>query len=683
MRFVSILLVTVLCFLPTAVWARCVQGDCLNGQGTVVMPDGRKYVGQFKEGVRVGQGLMTFPDGTKYIGNWQYDKPHGRGKLSAAGKYEYVGEFDNGVRDGQGILETADGKKYEGQWENDVPHGQGKIIYPDGAQYTGQFKNGKRHGEGEALYPDGSIYAGQWLDDTPNGRGTMTYANGEQFTGEFMDGQRHGMGSQMMADGSTFVGQWQKDVLSSKEEVVPPGEAETAGQPAPEVVEIAVQEPPGVEQPVVIEVVEQEAAEVEQPAPEVVKIAAQEPPRVEQPVIIEVVEQEAAEAEQPEAKDAALEISTVSTGETVTAVQGNFATVLKNGVYVRSGPSSEYRIIRSVNRGYPVEIIERQDDWARIRDYLESEGWVYGSLLGANNSVIVMATKANLRSGPGTDNPIVDQIDYGTVLRVRDISNEWYRVEARDTMAGWLHGQLIWPAAHEIAEAVEAPALTLESQQEEVDEQYDLQVEEIILAQLKEQELARQYEAELTSSQKAEEQEKVIEHPGQTEEAAENMLVVEAKPIAEPEGESLSKDDPIAAIIEASTTPAGDNYASITSTGKGANIRSAPSLDSEVLRAVSTGYPLLILEQQYNWTLVQDFRDRKGWVYSRLLNENSTVVVKVGKANLRSGPSLRDDIVAKVDYSTIMQVDEVQEDWVRVSSQVGLAGWLHKEVIWP
>ena len=40
-----------------------------------------------------------------------------------------------------------------------------------------------------------------------------------------------------------------------------------------------------------------------------------------------------------------------------------------------------------------------------------------------------------------------------------------------------------------------------------------------------------------------------------------------------------------------------------------------------------------------------------------------TVVVKIGKGNLRSGPSLRDDIVAKVDYSTVMQVEEGQPGW--------------------
>ena len=410
MRLIFILIVSALYLLPTSVWARCVQGNCLNGQGTVMMPDGRKYVGEFKDGVRVGQGLMTFPDGTKYIGNWQHDKPHGRGKLSSAGKYDYVGEFKNGVRHGQGTLETVDGKKYEGRWENDVPHGQGKIIYPGGAQYAGQFKNGKRHGEGEALYADGSKYVGQWQDDTRNGRGTMTYVNGDQYTGDFMSGQRHGMGILVMPDGSRYSGQWQDDVNIKKEQVISPAEIAPVEKTVPDVEETVKEEPAAVKQPVIIETVE-----------------------------IETVEPGPADAEQPVVRGSVAERETVSTGETVTAAKGNFASVLNNGVYVRSGPSSEYRIIRSVNRGYPVEIVERQGDWAHIQDYLESEGWVHGSLLGANNSVMVTTTKANLRSGPGTNNPIVDKIDYGTVLWVKDISNDWYRVETRDSRAGWLH----------------------------------------------------------------------------------------------------------------------------------------------------------------------------------------------------------------------------------------------------
>jgi hypothetical protein len=66
-----------LMLLPQVAAAICVQGDCINGQGTVVLQDGRRYVGEFKDGIRSGGGLMTFPDGTKYLGDWQNDKPYG------------------------------------------------------------------------------------------------------------------------------------------------------------------------------------------------------------------------------------------------------------------------------------------------------------------------------------------------------------------------------------------------------------------------------------------------------------------------------------------------------------------------------------------------------------------------------------------------------------------------------
>ncbi|UCD66887.1 MAG: SH3 domain-containing protein, partial [Deltaproteobacteria bacterium] len=56
---------------------------------------------------------------------------------------------------------------------------------------------------------------------------------------------------------------------------------------------------------------------------------------------------------------------------------------------------------------------------------------------------------------------------------------------------------------------------------------------------------------------------------------------------------------------------------------------------------------------------------------------------KVGKGNLRSGPGLTEDIVAKLDYSIVMFVDETRGDWIKVSNPEGLEGWLHQDVVWP
>ena len=41
-------------------YAECIQGNCVNGQGTLTFSDGSKYVGEFKEGKSHGQGTRTW-----------------------------------------------------------------------------------------------------------------------------------------------------------------------------------------------------------------------------------------------------------------------------------------------------------------------------------------------------------------------------------------------------------------------------------------------------------------------------------------------------------------------------------------------------------------------------------------------------------------------------------------------
>ena len=66
-----------------------------NGLGTYAYPDGRIYVGEFKEGCFHGRGIYSWPDGRVY-----------------------VGEFKNGKRNGEGTLTQPEGKVECGLWEN-------------------------------------------------------------------------------------------------------------------------------------------------------------------------------------------------------------------------------------------------------------------------------------------------------------------------------------------------------------------------------------------------------------------------------------------------------------------------------------------------------------------------------------------------------------------------------------
>ena len=78
-------------------YAECTSGDCVNGQGTFISPDGKKYVGQFKNSKWEGLGTYTF----------------------------------------------LNGAKYEGQFKNSTFEGQGTLTYPDGSKFSGQFKDGR------------------------------------------------------------------------------------------------------------------------------------------------------------------------------------------------------------------------------------------------------------------------------------------------------------------------------------------------------------------------------------------------------------------------------------------------------------------------------------------------------------------------------------------------------------
>ena len=38
----------------------------MDGQGTLIYPDGRKYVGDFADDQKNGYGTLTWPDGRRY-----------------------------------------------------------------------------------------------------------------------------------------------------------------------------------------------------------------------------------------------------------------------------------------------------------------------------------------------------------------------------------------------------------------------------------------------------------------------------------------------------------------------------------------------------------------------------------------------------------------------------------------
>lgn len=67
------------------------------------------FTGGLLKGERHGHGELAFPDGRKYIGEFRNGQAHGHGTFTAANGDKYVGAFGSNMRHGKGSCVLADG----------------------------------------------------------------------------------------------------------------------------------------------------------------------------------------------------------------------------------------------------------------------------------------------------------------------------------------------------------------------------------------------------------------------------------------------------------------------------------------------------------------------------------------------------------------------------------------------
>ena len=66
------------------------SGNCLNGYGTYIFPDGTKYVGEWKNDKFHGQGIYTLSDSNKYEGRFEDGDFFGQHTSTYAHGHHYV-----------------------------------------------------------------------------------------------------------------------------------------------------------------------------------------------------------------------------------------------------------------------------------------------------------------------------------------------------------------------------------------------------------------------------------------------------------------------------------------------------------------------------------------------------------------------------------------------------------------
>ncbi len=113
-----------------------------------------------------------------------------------------------------------------------------------------------------------------------------------------------------------------------------------------------------------------------------------------------------------------------------------------------------------------------------------------------------------------------------------------------------------------------------------------------------------------------------------------------------------------------------------------ANVRSGPSAKSQLLWQVERYHPVLVVERKGAWCRIKDFEGDHGWIHSSLLDKTAAVIVRANRCNVRSEPSTTSDILFTVDRGIPFKVLKKKGDWFQVRHADGDEGWIFKSLIW-
>ncbi len=142
---------------------------------------------------------------------------------------------------------------------------------------------------------------------------------------------------------------------------------------------------------------------------------------------------------------ALLGIAALSLCFSTSSLAAEYVSVTKDGVNIRSGPTTTDEIYWEVFKDFPLKVTQRKDGWAKTQDFEGDTGWIYAPLLSKKKTVIVKVKKANLRVGPGKKYEVAASALYGVVFFPGKKDGEWLQVTHTDGTKGWVHNSLVWP----------------------------------------------------------------------------------------------------------------------------------------------------------------------------------------------------------------------------------------------
>jgi len=122
----------------------------------------------------------------------------------------------------------------------------------------------------------------------------------------------------------------------------------------------------------------------------------------------------------------------------------NFLSLKNNEVNVRLGPSKKYPIKYTYKKKYlPLEILDKSENWRKIKDFENNSGWVHISQLSKKKSAINTEDNSILYKKPTIYSEPIAKLKIGRLVLVQKCKDKWCKINSGN-YKGWISNSFLW-----------------------------------------------------------------------------------------------------------------------------------------------------------------------------------------------------------------------------------------------
>ena len=128
----------------------------------------------------------------------------------------------------------------------------------------------------------------------------------------------------------------------------------------------------------------------------------------------------------------------------ILAEENDYFLMLKyNKVNVRYGPNKDDQIKFVYKKKYlPLKVIDKKENFRKIIDHKNNNGWIHISQLKSPKSLIMMENKTLFKKNSIFSKPII-KLEKGKLVLIKKCKENWCKIKT-NKITGWLRTENVW-----------------------------------------------------------------------------------------------------------------------------------------------------------------------------------------------------------------------------------------------